>query len=507
MLVQLRTIGAKLTAALAFAGIMAALLAMVLVRELSLANGTTAQVADVLLPSVRALDEITASTARYRVAEMQYLLATSPDAKSEAERDMDSQLARIDERQSTYEKGITSTEERAAYEALMTAWASYLQQHFTVIELANEGKIEDAKAAMGGGSTGVFADVQASVSNLVARNEASAHTARLEVQAGYARSRRYTFGILGALVVLGGGCATLFIRGVNRTLRAVAAEIHAGSGDLLNTARQVAASAASLAEGSTEQAATLSTTSGSMMEMAEATRRNAKDSQEAAALVVESNARVESSCHALKAMLGSMDQIEASSGKVSRIIKTIDEIAFQTNLLALNAAVEAARAGESGRGFAVVADEVRQLAGRAASAAQSTADLIETSIANAREGAARAAQLATSISGITESVDRLKTLVQRVSAASDHQSEQLTQVTEAVACLKALTERTAAASRESAAASDALTVRADETVSAVERLARLTDGASTAAAHASQGDRRESSDRARTGFASAGRAA
>ena len=114
------------------------------------------------------------------------------------------------------------------------------------------------------------------------------------------------------------------------------------------------------------------------------TRKNAENSSSAADFMIETSRVVEEANRTLEQMVASMRDINASSDKIAKIIKVIDEIAFQTNILALNAAVEAARAGEAGMGFAVVADEVRNLAQRSAQAAKDTAALIEESIAKSR---------------------------------------------------------------------------------------------------------------------------
>ena len=147
------------------------------------------------------------------------------------------------------------------------------------------------------------------------------------------------------------------------------------------------------------------------------TRRNAANAQSAAGLMLEVDRRVQASNQSLGDMVASMHAIQESSQKVSKIIKTIDEIAFQTNILALNAAVEAARAGEAGAGFAVVADEVRTLAQRSAQAARDTASLIEESMSRTTHGTSTVTQVATAIGGITESVTTVKGLVDEVSSA------------------------------------------------------------------------------------------
>jgi methyl-accepting chemotaxis protein len=273
--------------------------------------------------------------------------------------------------------------------------------------------------------------------------------------------------------LLGGAAAVVtltVVAQVSRTLRGVSTDLSQGARQVAAASEQVAGAAQSLAQGATEQAASLEETSASMEELASMTRKNAEHSNQAATLMSEVDRKVVDSNRALESMVAAMSSIRDSSQRVSKIIKTIDEIAFQTNILALNAAVEAARAGEAGMGFAVVADEVRNLAQRSAQAAKDTAGLIEESIVKSHDGHARVEQVAVAIASITDSVTQVKGLVDGVDLASREQKQGFDQIAQAIVQMETVTQTTAATSEESAAASEELNAQAEATIATVRQL-------------------------------------
>jgi methyl-accepting chemotaxis protein/methyl-accepting chemotaxis protein-1 (serine sensor receptor) len=240
----------------------------------------------------------------------------------------------------------------------------------------------------------------------------------------------------------------------------------------------VPSSSQSLAQGASEQAASLEETSASSEEINSMARKNTDNSRSTAELLARSQEKVDHANRYLEDMVVSMDQITQSSGKISKIIKVIDEIAFQTNILALNAAVEAARAGEAGMGFAVVADEVRSLAQRSAQAAKDTAALIEDSITRSNEGKGKVDQVAVAIRAVTEDSAKVKIMVDEVKLGSEEQSRGIEQIGKAINQMEQLTQTNAASAEESAAAAEELSAQSVALKDVIRRLQEMVGGSS-----------------------------
>jgi methyl-accepting chemotaxis protein len=241
-------------------------------------------------------------------------------------------------------------------------------------------------------------------------------------------------------------------------------------------AQQVSDFSVTLSQGATEQASSIQQLAASITEIAEKTKRNAEDANEASGLSERTRSNAVEGNRKMSDMLGAMEVINTSSGSISKIIKVIDDIAFQTNILALNAAVEAARAGQHGKGFAVVAEEVRSLAARSASAARDTTALIEDSVRNVENGAKIANETARSLQRIVDDVTKAAALVAGIAEASGEQSDSIRQINEALNQVNSVVQSNSATSEESAAASEELSAQAEFLKSQVSRFRLRSSG-------------------------------
>ena len=213
---------------------------------------------------------------------------------------------------------------------------------------------------------------------------------------------------------------------------------------------QIAAGNEDLSARTEEQAASLEQTSASMATLSETVRQNSEGAQQASSLANNANHMSIQNGTAVKQMLSTMDEIRASSAKISEITGLIEGIAFQTNILALNAAVEAARAGEQGKGFAVVAGEVRHLASRSASAANDIRKLIDASASKVQSGSDQVHAAGRTMDDIVEQVKNVTQLIAQISHSTSEQATGLSELTRAVAELDSITQKNADLVEESA---------------------------------------------------------
>ncbi len=386
--------------------------------------------------------------------------------------EFEAMAAQVKEQIAQVTSSIPDAENRKCLQELDAGVSAWLPLYHEFLEHLRRNNYEEAHSVVRDKMYPILEEIDKTAKMLAVRQRDSMIAAGNNAAAIVSRSRWNAFVLIG-LSLAASMVVPLVVFGISRLLRELASDLSAGAQQVSSAAAEVSSSAQSLAQGTSEQAASLEETAASSEEVTSQTRQNAGRSQSAANLTTKATELVTTANHNLGQMIGSMQEINASSDKIARIIKVIDEIAFQTNILALNAAVEAARAGEAGMGFAVVADEVRSLAQRSAQAARDTAGLIEESIARSHDGQGKLDLVAQGIHDITANVTEIKALVDEVNLGSADQARGIEQIAKAVSQMDQLTQKAAAHAEQSASAGEQLSAQAMTMNEIVSKLTSL----------------------------------
>jgi methyl-accepting chemotaxis protein len=268
-------------------------------------------------------------------------------------------------------------------------------------------------------------------------------------------SKRVSGGKQGAFGRLAGSTNITISR-----LDEIVTDIRAAASIIATMANEISNGNEDMSRRTEAQASSLEETASTMEEFTSSVKQNADSAQQANKLSENAKELAEKGGVVVDQAIGAMQEIIASSEKISNIIGVINDIAFQTNLLALNASVEAARAGEQGRGFAVVATEVRNLAGRSAQAAKEIKELIQNSSEKVEYGTQLVNQSGENLEGIVLASQKVNDIVSEIAVASREQSVGVEQVNRAITDMDGVTQQNAALAEETSAVSHSLTEQA-----------------------------------------------
>ena len=174
------------------------------------------------------------------------------------------------------------------------------------------------------------------------------------------------------------------------SLSGLVQQIQSVSVEVAGTANDVRDTAAQLASGSSEQAASVIEITATMEELTRTAAQIANNASSQAEMASQSEAAGRVGAEAIEGAVAGIESVRERMGVIAsraetlgsrsreiyQVLDLITDIAQETHILSLNAAIEASTAGEHGERFSVVAREVRRLAERSRESVESVRTLL-----------------------------------------------------------------------------------------------------------------------------------
>jgi methyl-accepting chemotaxis protein len=478
------------------------------INMLGKVNEGTADLVSRRVPNIVATSLVLAEVNDVAIALRNMILSADPaDRQKQRDEIVSSRKAGL-ENLEKLQQNVISPQGRALLERMTAANARYIKGQEEMMTRIDAGDDAEMRRYMKEVMRPIIADLKQAVNGLLEQQSGIARKTAVEAQAAFESTRMTMVVLAAASLALAGligwwitrsitrpivralevantvaagdltsrievtstdetGQLLQALKTMNASLARTVLAVRSGTETIATASNEVAVGNLDLSARTEQQASSLEETASSMEELTSTVKQNADNARQANVLAEAASSVAERGGRVIGDVVGTMDRINSSAGKIADIIGVIDGIAFQTNILALNAAVEAARAGEQGRGFAVVASEVRNLAQRSAAAAKEIKGLIGDSTEAVQAGGKLVGEAGATMQEIVESVRRVTDIMSEITAASQEQTAGIEQINEAITQMDQVTQQNAALVEQAAAASASMQEQAANLTRAV----------------------------------------